>query len=165
MELRLVNNTLSVMMNMRKLILVILLMIPGVVAFGQERAEQEEEREAIPMTYVKAVPRFGEGDANAFSKWVNEHKIYPEEAKKAGIQGRVTLQFTITKEGKLTNVKMLRGVHPLLDEEAIRVVKSAPQKWTAGKKQGEFVDVTYTFPVIFQPPKDEQKPGPYYRVK
>ena len=79
MELRIVNNTLSVMMNMRKLILVILLMIPCVVAFGQERAEQEEEREAIPMTYVKAVPRFGEGDANAFSKWVNEHKIYQAE--------------------------------------------------------------------------------------
>lgn len=165
MKLRIVNNTLSVMMNMRKLILFILLMIPGVVAFGQERKEQEEEREAIPMSYRKTVPRFGEGDANSFSKWVNEHKIYPEEAKKAGIQGRVTLQFTITKEGKLTNVVLLRGVHPLLDEEAIRVVKSAPQKWTAGKKQGEFVDVTYTFPVIFQLLKDEQKPGPYYRVK
>lgn len=123
------------MMNMRKLILFILLMIPCIMAFGQERKEQEEEREAIPMTYREARPRFDEGDANSFSKWVNEHKIYPEEAKKAGIQGRVTLQFTITKEGKLTNVVLLRGVHPLLDEEAIRVVKSAPQKWTAGKKR------------------------------
>ena len=165
MELRVVNNTLSVMMNMRKLILFILLMIPCIMAFGQERKEQEEEREAIPMTYREARPRFGEGDANSFSEWVNEHKIYPEEAKKAGIQGRVTLQFTITKEGKLTNVVLLRGVHPLLDEEAIRVVKSAPQKWTAGKKQGEFVDVTYTFPVVFQLPKDDQKLGPYHRVK
>jgi len=140
------------MMNMRKLILLFLLMIPGVVAFGQE---QKEEQEAIPMTYIKAVPRFGEGDANAFSKWVNEHKIYPEEAKKAGIQGRVTLRFTITKDGKLTNVELLRGVHPLLDEEAIRVVKSAPQKWTPGRKKGKFADVTYVFPVVFQLPKDD----------
>ena len=143
------------MMNLRKLILFILLMIPGIMAFGQERKEQEEEQEAIPVTYIKAVPRFGEGDANAFSKWVNEHKIYPEEAKKAGIQGRVTLQFTITKDGELTNVELLRGVHPLLDEEAIRVVKSAPQKWTPGRKKGEFADVTYVFPVIFQLPKDD----------
>ena len=155
MELRVVNNTLSAMMNLRKLILFILLMIPGIMAFGQERKEHEEEQEAIPVTYIKAVPRFGEGDANAFSKWVNEHKIYPEEAKKAGIQGRVTLQFTITKDGKLTNVELLRGVHPLLDEEAIRVVKSAPQKWTPGRKKGEFADVTYVFPVIFQLPKDD----------
>ena len=165
MELRVVNNTLSVMMNMRKLILFILFMIPGIMTFGQERKEQEEEREAIPISYRKTVPCFGEGDANSFSKWVNEHKIYPEEAKKAGIQGRVTLQFTITKEGKLTNVELLRGVHPLLDEEAIRVVKSAPQIWTPGKRKGEVVDVTYTFPVIFQLPKDDQKPEPYYRVK
>lgn len=165
MELRVVNNTLSAMMNMRDLILFILLMTPCIMAFGQERKGKEEEQEAIPMTYIKAVPRFGEGDANAFSKWVNEHKIYPEEAKKAGIQGRVTLQFTITKDGKLTNVELLRGVHPLLDEEAIRVVKSAPQIWTPGKRKGEFVDVTYTFPVIFQLRKDDEKLGPYYRVK
>jgi TonB family protein len=142
------------MMNLRKVFLFILLLIPGFVAFGQEQKEHAEEQEAIPMTYVKALPRFDGGDANAFSKWVNEHKIYPEEAKKAGIQGRVTLQFTITKEGKLTDVKLLRGVHPLLDEEAIRVVKSAPQKWTPGKRKGEFVDVTYTFPVVFQLSQD-----------
>ena len=74
-----------------------------------------------------------------------------KQAKKAGIEGRVTTQFTITKEGKLTNVRILRGLHPLLDEEAVRVIESAPQLWEpAWNKKGEPTDVTYTFPVIFK---------------
>ncbi len=124
-------------------------------------AQEQEEFEAIPMTYQKKTPSFNGGDANEFSKWVNEHKNYPEEAKKAGIEGRVTTQFTITKEGKLINVRILRGVHPLLDEEAIRVIESAPQIWKPGEKKGKPVDVTYTFPVIFK----LTDLGPYTRDK
>jgi hypothetical protein len=86
------------MMNLRKVFLFILLLIPGFVAFGQEQKEHAEEQEAIPMTYVKALPRFDGGDANAFSKWVNEHKIYPEEAKKAGIQGRENSDSVLLQE-------------------------------------------------------------------
>jgi protein TonB len=111
----------------------------------------------MPLDYgvKERKPSFNGGDANEFSKWVYEHKIYPEEAKKAGIEGRVYTRFTITKEGKLTNVKLLRGVHPLLDEEAIRVIKSAPQIWKPGLNyKGEPIDVNYTFPVLFSLPKE-----------
>ncbi len=86
----------------------------------------------------------------------NEHKHYPEEVKKAGIEGRVVTQLTITKKGKLTNVKLLRGVHPLLDKEAIRVIESAPQLWKPGVHKGEPIDVKYTFPVIFKLTDEER---------
>ena len=89
------------------------------------------------------------GDANTFSKWVNERLVYPEIAKENGVQGRVTLQFTVETNGQVTNVKVLRGVDPSLDKEAVKVVSSSP-KWTPGKQRDRAVRVTYTFPVIFQ---------------
>lgn len=69
--------------------------------------------------------------------------------KETGIQGRVTLQFTIDIDGSVTDVKVLNSVSPGLDAEAVRVVSSSP-KWTPGKLGGRVVRVTCTFPVIFQ---------------
>ena len=133
------------------IILSLILLLPLVPAMAQKK---DKQREVIVCgtcgRVINSKASFDGGDANKFSVWVNEHKRYPEEAKKAGIEGRVTTQFTITKEGKLTTVRILRGLHPLLDEEAVRVIESAPQLWEpAWDKKGEPTDVTYTFPVIF----------------
>ena len=140
------------------IILSIFLLLPFVPAIAQEQdPTQVDSVKLMPFDYgiKERKPSFNGGDANEFSKWVNEHKIYPEEAKKAGIEGRVYTRFTITKEGKLTNLKLLRGVHPLLDEEAIRVIESAPQMWKPGLNyKGEPIDVNYTFPVLFSLPKE-----------
>ena len=115
-----------------------------------EYVEYEEyEEEAIPFQLVEEKPSFLGGDANQFAKWVNQRLVYPEIAKENGVQGRVTLQFTVEKDGRITNVKVLRGVDPSLDKEAVRVVSSSP-KWTPGKQRNRAVPVTYTFPVIFQ---------------
>ncbi len=65
------------------------------------------------------------------------------------MQGRVTLQFTVEADGRVTNVRVLRGVDESLDKEAVRVVSSSP-KWTPGRQRDRAVKVTYTFPVIFQ---------------
>ncbi|MBO4341406.1 MAG: energy transducer TonB [Bacteroidales bacterium] len=111
--------------------------------------EEEEEEEAIPFQLVEQKPSFNGGDANDFSKWVNSKLVYPEIAKENGVQGRVTLQFKVEANGKVTNVKVLRGVDPSLDAEAVRVVQSSP-KWTPGRQRDRAVPVTYTFPVIFQ---------------
>ena len=125
----------------------------GVEQMGYyEDAEVEEEvveEEAIPFQLVEEKPSFQGGDANQFSKWVNQRLVYPEIAKENGVQGRVTLQFTVEKDGSITKVKVLRGVDPSLDKEAIRVVSSSP-KWKPGKQRDRAVPVTYTFPVIFQ---------------
>ena len=115
-----------------------------------EQVEEEVvEEEAIPFQLVETKPGFMGGDANAFSKWVNERLQYPEIAKENGIQGRVLLQFVVGADGKVSNVKVVRGVDPALDKEAVRVVQSSP-KWTPGKQRDRAVKVTYTFPVIFQ---------------
>ena len=111
--------------------------------------EEEVEEDAIPFQLVEEKPSFLGGDANQFAKWVNQRLVYPEIAKENGVQGRVTLQFTVEKDGRITNVKVLRGVDPSLDKEAVRVVSSSP-KWTPGKQRDRAVPVTYTFPVIFQ---------------
>lgn len=111
--------------------------------------EEEVEEEAIPFQLVEEKPKFKGGDANEFSKWVNSNLVYPEIAKENGVQGRVTLQFTVNVDGSVTNVKVLRGVDSSLDKEAVRVVSSSP-KWKPGKQRDRAVKVTYTFPVIFQ---------------
>ena len=98
-----------------------------------EVVEEEVEEEAIPFQLVEQKPSFNGGDANEFSKWVNSKLVYPEIAKENGVQGRVTLQFTVEADGRVTNVKVLRG-----------------PKWKPGKQRDRAVKVTYTFPVIFQ---------------
>ena len=114
-----------------------------------EVEEEVVEEEAIPFQLVEEKPSFQGGDANQFSKWVNQRLVYPEIAKENGVQGRVTLQFTVEKDGSVTKVKVLRGVDPSLDKEAVRVVSQSP-KWKPGKQRDRAVPVTYTFPVIFQ---------------
>ncbi len=114
-----------------------------------EVEEEVVEEEAIPFQLVEEKPSFQGGDANQFSKWVNSRLVYPEIAKENGVSGRVTLQFTVEKDGSVTKVRVLRGVDPSLDKEAVRVVSMSP-KWKPGKQRDRAVPVTYTFPVIFQ---------------
>lgn len=115
----------------------------------EEEEEEEEDPETLPFNALDVKPTFQGGDANAFSIWVNSQLRYPENAKRNGIQGRVTLEFTIDTKGRVTDVKVLRGVHKLLDKEAVRVVSKSP-RWTPGYVNQKPVRVTYTFPVIFQ---------------
>ena len=114
-----------------------------------EVEEEVVEEEAIPFQLVEEKPSFQGGDSKQFSKWVNSRLQYPEIAKENGVQGRVTLQFTVEKDGTVTKVRVLRGVDPSLDKEAVRVVSMSP-KWKPGKQRDRAVPVTYTFPVIFQ---------------
>lgn len=120
-----------------------------IMDYKEEVQEEVVEEEAIPFQLVEQKPSFNGGDANEFSKWVNERLVYPEIAKENGVQGRVMLQFTVGADGSVSGVKVLRGVDPSLDKEAVRVVSQSP-KWKPGKQRDRAVKVTYTFPVIFQ---------------
>lgn len=120
-----------------------------IMDYVEEVKEEVVEEEAIPFQLVEEKPSFNGGDANEFSKWVNSKLQYPEIAKENGVQGRVTLQFTVNPDGSVSNVKVLRGVDSSLDNEAVRVVSMSP-KWKPGKQRDRAVKVTYTFPVIFQ---------------
>lgn len=120
-----------------------------IIDYVENVEEEVVEEEAIPFMLVEDKPKFMGGDASTFTKWVNERLVYPEIAKENGVQGRVTLQFTVEADGRVTNVKVLRGVDSSLDKEAVRVVSMSP-KWTPGKQRDRAVKVNYTFPVIFQ---------------
>ena len=115
------------------------------------RTEVEEENieEDIPFVNVETKPRFQGGEATTFSRWVSEHLSYPVIAQEMCISGRVMLEFTIRKDGRLADIKVLRGVDPILDEEAIRVVSNSP-RWEPGMQQDRPVNVRYQFPVIFR---------------
>ena len=120
-----------------------------IMDYVEEVQEEVVEEEAIPFALVEEKPKFQGGDANNFSKWVASHLEYPEIAKENGVSGRVMVQFTVNPNGTVSDVKVLRGVDPSLDKEAVRVIQSSP-KWTPGKQRDRAVKVTYQFPVIFQ---------------
>jgi len=110
----------------------------------------DEEEEEVLFAIVEEKPLFNGKDADAgFREWVNSKISYPPVAQENGISGRVILEFSIGRDGEVTDVKLLRGVDPLLDNEALRVVRMSP-KWTPGMQRGKPVKVKYQFPFVFR---------------
>ena len=109
--------------------------------------------EADPNVFevVEKMPEFPNGGMPGLMKYLSDNIRYPEAAKVAGIQGRVTVVFVVDKDGSITNVETLRGVDAELDKEAIRVISSMP-KWIPGMQKGKAVKVRYTVPVMFRLP-------------
>ena len=96
---------------------------------------------------LAASPEFP-GGMEALMKFLSENVCYPEEAYKAGIQGRVVVSFIIEPDGSISNVQVVQGVNDSLDAEAVRVVRTMP-KWTPGMEGGEAVRVKYNLPITF----------------
>ena len=119
---------------------IVLLLVASAVCFGQEEGVVLMDPEVRPMFYG--------GPASDFAIWVNARLQYPKAAKRKGIEGRVTLQFVIKKDGSMSDVRVVKGIDKSLDREAVRVVSSSP-KWTPGSVGGEPVNVRFLFPVIF----------------
>ncbi len=111
----------------------------------------EEKKAPEPekiFTAVEESPKFPGGDAELY-KWLSKNIRYPEMAAQNNIQGRVTVQFVVEKNGSVGEVKVVRGKDPDLDKEAVRVVKSLP-KFIPGKMNGQSVRVWYTLPIMFK---------------
>ena len=115
-------------------------------ANGPRHAEILESTAALDR-----YPTFKGKDANAFSPWVTARLRYPKEAEQARIEGTVVVKFVVGTNGGVQEVEVVEGVHPAIDAEAVRVIKSSP-KWKPGMKDGKPVRVTYTYPVIFALP-------------
>lgn len=113
-----------------------------------EEPKAPEPEKVYTMAMVEQKPEFPGGD-NAMYKWLGDHITYPAQASEEGVQGRVVVQFDISKTGAIENVKVVRGRHPALDKEAMRLVKAMP-KWQPGRNNGQPVKVTYTLPVTFK---------------
>ncbi len=108
-----------------------------------------------PFLVVEEAPAFL-GGVSALMKYLNDNIKYPEEAFKNNVQGRVICQFVVEKDGSLSEIKVLRSAHSLLDAEAVRVIESMP-KWKPGKQKGQYVRVKYTLPVLFRLQSDKAK--------
>ena len=91
------------------------------------------------------------GGATAMEHFISDNLTYPDEARAKKIQGKVYIQFVVEKDGSVSHVKIRRGVHPLLDEEAIRVIKMMPA-WKPGSMRGKIVRVRHTIPIVFALP-------------
>lgn len=99
-------------------------------------------------TVCDQMPTFPGGMAECM-KFLSKNIDYPEDCEKAGVQGRVIVQFVVDKEGNITEPKVVRGIHESLDKEALRVIKMMP-KWEPGKEDGKPVNVKYTVPIAFR---------------
>ena len=112
-----------------------------------EEKKPEPKKEEI-FKAVEQMPTFPGGDAELM-KWLRDHIQYPTVAMENNIQGRVVVQFVVTKTGKVGEVKVVRSVDRDLDKEAIRVCKSLPD-FIPGRMNGQAVNVWYTLPVQFK---------------
>ena len=112
----------------------------------QEKPKEKEPEKVF--TFVEQKPEFPGGDA-ALYKFIGDNLVYPPMAIENGVQGRVIVQFVVTKTGAIGNVKVVRSVDRDLDNEAIRVCKKLPN-FIPGKQNGQPVNVWYTLPVTFK---------------
>ena len=110
--------------------------------------DEEEVEEEQVIYFAEEMPSFQGGDLNTFRAYIQKNTHYPEAAAEMGIQGRVRISFVVEKDGRVTNVKVIGSVDPLLDREAVRVVQSSP-RWEPGKQRGKPARVGYTIPVVF----------------
>ncbi len=111
--------------------------------------DDEEDNSGEQIFFiVEDMPSFQGKGVDAFRQWVAQRLKYPEIAAENGISGKVFIQFVVEPNGVVDNVKVIRGVDPALDAEAVRVVKSSP-KWKPGKQRGKAVRVAYTIPIVF----------------
>ncbi len=97
---------------------------------------------------VEQNPTFLGGDINKFRQWVQRRAVYPQEAIDNKIKGTVFITFIIEKDGSVSNVAIVNGVHPLLDTEALRVISSSP-RWGPGLQRGQAVRVRYSISLTF----------------
>lgn len=120
------------------------------IVFHQEEAVEVEynpEAEMEPYSFVQKMPEFF-GGTEALINYLSENISYPAIAKDAGIEGTVYINFVVEPDGTISNEKVLRSVHPSVDEEALKVIAQMP-KWQAGEQNGQFVRVSFTIPVRF----------------
>ena len=111
--------------------------------FGNSQEDASGEVYGI----VEEMPQFPGGEI-ALCKYIANSIKYPVVAQKTGIQGKVYVTFIVDRDGGVTDVKVLQGVDPLLDREALRVVRNLP-RWKPGKQRGVPVRVSYTVPINF----------------
>jgi protein TonB len=129
--------------------------LPGVdphfdadVPEGFGEAPFVKEAEKTIYDFVAQMPEFPGGDA-ALIRFLNKNIRYPQVAQRMGVEGKVFLQFVVSRDGSIIDVQVVKGVSKECDEEAVRVVKAMPA-WKPGKQNNMPVAVRFTFPIFFK---------------
>ena len=117
------------------------------IDFIEISSEEEDIDENVVFQIVETMPSFPGGEA-AMMKYLSDNIDYPTIAQENGISGRVYVNFVVGKTGEISQVKVVRGVDPALDQEAVRVVNKMP-KWNAGQQRGKAVNVSFMLPINF----------------
>ena len=110
---------------------------------GQDGSETDE-----PFFLVEVMPSFKGGGIEKFREWVSKRTSFPQAAIDKKIRGTVFLTFIVEKDGSVSNVTVVKGVNPLLDDAAVKAISESP-KWTPGLQRGEPVRVRYSIPLNF----------------
>lgn len=149
---------------MKKLICCLLIVIP-LIGFCQDKDTYTYYGKEYPLhkdgdnsyfiteddtiySAAEQMPEFKGGQKKLFEQ-ISKVLKYPAEAKANNIQGRVFISFLITKKGELTDIVILKNVHKILDDEAIRVVKQIPNNWNPGTHNGKPVNTIFIMPLSF----------------
>jgi protein TonB len=110
---------------------------------GQGGGESDE-----PFFFVEVMPSFKGGGLDKFREWVSKRTNYPQAAVERKLRGTVHLTFVVEKDGSVSNITVIKGVDPLLDDEAVSAISQSP-KWTPGLQRGLPVRVRFTIPLNF----------------
>lgn len=141
------------------MIVVLLMMTVGNIACAQNVPliidpdkvdEYLAERKDTINVYdcVEQMPSFP-GGSQKLKEFIEENLRYPKELEETCVQGRVIVRFIVERNGKLSNVKVVKSVHPALDKEALRIVELMP-RWIPGRQNGITVRVKCYIPIIFR---------------
>jgi protein TonB len=108
--------------------------------------EKEDVDQIFSVVEETAEPK---GGMPAFYKYVGDKMKYPAQARRMGVEGRVFVEFIVNRDGSIVDVKAIKGIGAGCDEEAVRVVQSAPA-WKPGKQRGKPVRQKMVIPIIFK---------------
>lgn len=118
-----------------------------IIAVENPQPEISEEVETIPVS-VQEMPEFP-GGMSALMKYVGDHLNYPAEAQRNNIEGKVFLKFVVNTDGSVNRIELIRGIDPVLDNEAIRVIGTLP-RFKPGRQNGVAVRVWFSMPINFK---------------
>lgn len=107
------------------------------------------EAEEAPYVVVDVLPEFPQDGLKGLMRYLTRYIRYPQRAWQQRLQGTVLCQFIVNADGSIGDVQVLQGVHPWLDDEAVRVLRGMP-RWKPGRLKGKAVRVRYTLPVVFE---------------
>ena len=131
---------------MKRLLLLVIVALIGVFSINAQNYSDEIFTEVEqPASYS--------GGETALMNWLANNIQYPPLATEDGAQGRVVVQFVVEKDGRVGSVKIVRSVHPELDKEAVRVIKSIKTRFIPGKINGQPVRQWFTLPINFKLPQ------------